>query len=196
MACSPLQYPQEWDVINIGGVDSPGVCVVGKTKRHNVFDVKRGKGVKGATITYEGDEPASFDVTFTLWRDPKVTSPTDPDDFANWEAFVPLLRYDPSKKTMQAVDIYHPSLVPIDINRVLCEDIGNIVHVGDLKYEVEVRFLEYRPPPPVDVTTTPAGSKATVKKPDADPAAEPEDPAIQKAQNDIAGLSVTAWDPN
>lgn len=199
MALSPLRNPEEWDRIEIAGVASPGICDVGKCKRHNVWDVKRGKGVQGATTTYQGIEPATFEVTFTLWRDPQVTSPNDPDDFQEWEDFVPLLKYDPSKKTIQPVDIYHPSLIPIGIIRVLTEDVGNIVAVkpkGSGEYEVEVRFLEYLPPPPVDVSSTPAGSRTTIKKPGSDPAAEPEDPAVAIAQKQIATLLATAQDPN
>jgi hypothetical protein len=163
-ALNPILYPTVWSYITIGGAKSPGLANVGECKRKNVWDVKRGKGARGATITYTGEEPATFAVTFTLWRVPGVTSPLQGgvDDFAAWDLFRPLLKYDPTKATIQAIDIFHPSLVDIDVVSVVTESIGNIQHKGKGRYEVVVEFLEYYPPPAANATASPAGSATGV----------------------------------
>jgi hypothetical protein len=170
---SPLAFPQYWDYIYIAGVRSPGLAEVGECKRKNAWDKKRGKGAQGAGITYQGFEPATFDVKFTLWRYPGVTDGgrfTDPDDFQEWLNFVPLLAYDPTKGTSaaaQAVDIYHPSLAGIvpPISAVVVEELGNVVKKGPTLYEVSVKFLEYAPVPATNATSTPSGATANAPDP-------------------------------
>lgn len=176
MSLNPLQYPQYWDVFFIANQKSPGICEFGECKRKNAWDKKRGKGAQGAAITYQGFEPATFDVKITLWRVTGITDGgrfTDPDDFQDWLNFVPLLQYDPTKGSSaaaQAVDIYHPSLVPVGITAVVVEELGNVIRKGPTLYEVTIKFLEYAPAPAVNATSTPNGATATSN----DPAATPD----------------------
>jgi len=137
-AVNPLDHAQEWDVIRIGQAVSPGVCEVGEFKRAAEWDVKKGKGSLGATITFVGRPPAKGSIKFLLW---------DPQHFDDWDRFRPLLKYDPTKKAVQAVDIYHPSLADLNLNSVVTESIGGIVHEGKQLYSITVEFLEYFPPP-------------------------------------------------
>lgn len=146
----PVSFPQIWDSILIGGVQSPGMCKVHEFRRAHEFDVKKGKGAFGATITFVGRPPAKGDITFYLWAS---------SHFVAWENFRLLLKYDPTKKAVQAIDIYHPSLADIDITSVVTESIGNIVHEGDQLYSITVSFLEYFPPPKVAAISTPTTSQ-------------------------------------
>lgn len=147
----PLTFPQEWDFVRLGTnqVPSPGVCVVGAFKRAHEWDVKRGKGSKGGTMTYVGQPPAKGSIKFMLWTQ---------QHFLDWETFRPLFKYDATKKAVNAVPIYHPSLADIDLSNVVCESIGNIVHAGQGLYELTVELIEYLPPPPTPAVSTATGS--------------------------------------
>ncbi len=146
----PITNPQAWDVIIIAGQTSPGFCEVGEFKRAHEWDVKKGKGVFGATTTFVGRPPAKGTIKFYLWR---------PSDFVAWDTFRKLLKYDPTKTTVSAVDIFHPSLADIDVKSVVTESIGNIVHEGQQMYSISVELLEYFPPPKISAVATPSTSK-------------------------------------
>jgi hypothetical protein len=148
---NPLDFPQNWDVIIIAGVSSPGICTISDPKRTHEWDVKKGKGTVGATITFVQKPPAKFSVTFEFWTR---------QHFTDWANFRALLKYDPSKKTVQATDIFHPALSDIDITSVVVESIGGIVHKGGQKYEVTVEFLEYFPAATKNAPGTPTQAKS------------------------------------
>lgn len=173
----PITQPRTWDKVQIGGVESPGTCVVSEFKRAHEFDIKKGKGSLGATITFVGRPPAKGNVKFSLWAQ---------DQFQEWEEFRKLLKYDPTKKAVQAIDIYHPSLKDIDITSVVTESIGNIVPEGKGMYSCTVEFLEYFPPPPASAVSTPSGSKSGGFS--ANEAGGQSDPVADAQQAEIAAL--------
>lgn len=152
-AINPIRNPEAWDKIEIGQTESPGSCKLSGFKRANEWDLKKGKGTVGATATYVGKPPAKGTVTFYLWTE---------DHFNQWDAFRPLLKYDPTKKVVQAVDIWHPSLADIDVNSVIVEDIGAIEHEGKQLYSIVVTFIEYFPAPKKSAVGTPTTSAAGV----------------------------------
>jgi hypothetical protein len=114
--------------------------------------VKKGKGTYGATVTFVGRPPAKGSVKFYLWT---------PLHFTQWASFRPLLKYDPTKKKVQAVDVYYPSLADIDIRSVVVESIGNIVKEAPGLYSITVELLEYFPAPKKSAVSTPTQSQAT-----------------------------------
>jgi hypothetical protein len=174
---NPLENPQVWDAIEIGGVEAPGVCKLGTVKREYEWDVKKGKGSAGATITFVGRPPVKFSVTFYLWT---------VDHFTEWDDFRPLLKYTPTKKAVQAIDIWHPALADIECNSVVCEGIGAIEHDGDGLYSCSVDFLEYWPPPKASAVSTPstsATSPGAGSGSSGAPPGVPQDPALVAAQN-------------
>jgi hypothetical protein len=156
-ALDPINYAQEWDVIRVAGVKSPGRVSLSEIKRAHEWDVKKGKGVKGATITFVQKPPASFKATFELGY-LALDGSGGPQHFIDWAKFRPLFEYDPTRKAVIAVDIYHPSLADVDITSVVTESIGGIEHVGEGLYRVEVEFLEYFPQAPQNASGTPNGS--------------------------------------
>lgn len=173
-SADPITQPRAWDKIQIGGVDSPGTCTVSEFKRAHEFDVKKGKGTYGATITFVGRPPAKGTVKFSLWAQ---------DHFQEWKEFRKLLKYDPTKTTVTAIDIAHPSLRDIDITSVVTESIGNITPEGKGMYSCTVEFLEYFPPPPKSAVSTPAGSKGGTSG-----GAGSGDPVADAQQAEIAAL--------
>lgn len=149
---NPIDNPQAHDVIVLGSATSPGICLPFEPKRKSDFDQKKGKGTLGATATYVGRPLASWSITFQLWL---------ARHWDEWAAFVPLLNYDPTKKKVQAIDIYHPSLAELSIKSVVTTSIGMIKHEGKQLYTREVEFLEYFPTPNKSAVSTPSGSQAT-----------------------------------
>jgi hypothetical protein len=183
-ALNPIQNPQSWDNFLIGQTLSPGIIPIGGItfKRKHEWDIKKGKGTTGGTVTFVGRPPAEGTIRIQLWS---------PQTFADWANFLPLLKYDPSKKAPQAVDIYHPALADVDINSVVIEEIGIVEHVGNQLYEVELSFIEYFPPPKASAVGTPTGS---VTPPGTTPGTPP--PAAQDAeQQEIAALLAKAQAP-
>jgi hypothetical protein len=150
-AVNPIDNPQAWDFVTIASIDSPGVCEVGECKRKHDYDVKKGKGTSGATTTFTGKPPATFSIKFKLWT---------PAHFTAWDAFRPLLKYDPTKKAAQAFDIYHPALADVDVKSVITESIGSIVHEGGQLYSLTVEFMEYFPASKTSAVSTPSGSQS------------------------------------
>lgn len=151
----PISNPQAYDYARIGGVTTP-LCRVSGFKRPHEWDQKKGKGALGATITFIQRPPAKGTLTLIL-----VTSA----DFALWYTIIPALKYDPTKKAPQPVDIYHPALADIDLASVVTENIGIVEHKGDGLYEVEIELLEYFPPPNASAVSTPQGSTTTLPPP-------------------------------
>lgn len=152
-AINPIDDPLVFDVVEIGGTVSPGKCVVTGFKRPHEFDVKKGKGAIGGTLTFVQKPPADGTITFWLWTS---------DHWAQWATFLPLLKYDPTKKTVQAVDIYHPSLDAIDVTSVVCNEIGQPEQVndGDSLYTITCKFIEFFPAPAISAVSSPNTSKS------------------------------------
>ena len=156
---NPIDDPQAWDSVIIAGRQSPGLAQIGEVSREYEWDVKVGKGAFGSTTTFTGRVPAKFSVTFTLWTQ---------QHFSAWEDFVERLKYNPAKikinpetlwvSGVSPVDIFHPTLVLIDVNAVVIQKINSLVHKGRGVYTASIDFLEYYPPPRLSVVATPAGS--------------------------------------
>lgn len=192
---NPHLFPSEWNYVRIGGQVVPLLCIVSEAKKHNTWDVKRGKGSKGAQYSYTGLEPAHFTITFRLWQTPGVTSPVGgQDDFAVWDSIVSLLQYDPTKQTITAVEIYHPSLVSSNITSVITEDIGNVLPVDpenpNGEYRVTVGFIDYTPAPPQNVTGNPNGSAGGLPHPPVEGQNQPTDQQLLQ-QLEAEGQSPT-----
>lgn len=183
MTLSPLTSPQAWDVLQVGQSMSPGVAIVGEVKRAAEWDVKKGKGTYGAFVTYVGRPPGKASVKFLLWL---------PRHFTEWETFRPLLKYDPTKKAVQAVDVFHPAWSDIDFKSVVVESVGSIVHEGKGLYSITVEFLEYFPPPKRSAASTPTRSDPT--KDGTTPGTQP-DPVADAQQKEIAALLKQAAAP-
>lgn len=184
---NPISLAESWHVFTVQGVASPP-CVVGEGKRKHEWDVKRGKGAQGGFVTYVGAAPMTFAVTVHLWDDGMRGDVYFPqlDHFAQWDAFLPLLRYDPTKKSVQAIDFYHPSFEGLGLHSVVTESISNLQHKGDGLYVVTVDFLEYVPPPKSSAVSSPTSSASGTGAGDgakAPPGTVP-DPAIKAAQDE------------
>lgn len=147
---NPIGAPDVWDDMVVGTMVCPGICKIGDLKRKNTWDVKKGKGTLGATITFVGREPVSFPVVFYLWTEAHFTA---------WDAFIKQFEFDPTKKKVTAIGVFHPALASININSVVIESIGAVKNEGKGLYSITVEFLEYFPPPKKAASGTPSGTK-------------------------------------
>lgn len=183
----PLSNPGAWNVLVVAGVTSPGYCVVKEHSRKNEWDIKKGKGAKGATITFVQRPPAQFSVEFYAGY-VDASGAGGADHFAAWDVFQLLLRFDPTKKTPNAIDVYHPALADLEITSVVTEDIGGWEDVGDKLFRRTVKLLEYAPPPAKSATGSPTGSKSQpgqIQGPGAPKPPPPPAPDANQSAEDI-----------
>ncbi len=182
MSASVFDDPQAYDTVTVGGVVCPGI-VKGvdafKTKRE--FDVKKGKGTFGSTITFVGRPPSTGSLTFQFWTKEQETA---------WIDFRDQFKFDPTKKAINAIDIYHPWLAEIDMTSFVCEGIGSVKNVGKFLFEIVVDLLEYFPPPNKNATGTPSGSTSNGKGNSA--SGKSDDPIADAQQAEIKKLLAEA----
>lgn len=183
-AINPIANPQAYDTILIGGVENPGIVPPGGIsgfKREHEWDVKKGKGASGATITYVQRPPAKGSIKFWLWNAAM---------FSDWEEFRPQFKYDPTKKNPQAVDIFHPTLADLDIKSVVCTSISALEHDGYGLWTCTVELMEYFPPPKKSAVGTPSTSQTNTN-----PNANVQPNAQDAQQAEIAALMAQASAP-
>jgi hypothetical protein len=157
---NPIDNPSLWDTVILGGnIQSPGYCTWSGWKRMNQWDKKRGKGIRGSTQTLAQQPEASGEFVFHLWDN--GTLQTGHNHFAEWDNFVTLLSYDPTKTKPQAVNIAHPALATMvpPITSVVIEEVGPLTHEGDGMYTITVKMSEFFPAPPQNAVATPTSSK-------------------------------------
>lgn len=169
MSTNPLDHPDLYDHIELGGVQSPGVVKLSGHDRKIGWDIKKGSGQSGATTTRSSDDPVEFTASFFL---------ADAEDIAAWPTFLAVVKSTVSGKTPQALEVYHPDLAENGITSVVQATILGTVHDGMGGQTRAIKFLEYRPP--VKKGGTPKGAKASAAK-----AADPN----QAALDEIARLT-------
>lgn len=164
--------PNRWDYIFLNGQQSPGYCKISGFKRGNKWDIKRGKGAQGQNPTYTNKPECAGEITFYLWTE---------THFVQWETFRPLFLYDPTKtKTLQAVQIDHPSLADLDIKRVVTQDLSPIYDDGAGLYHCTANLMEFTPPPKDSAVSSPSAAKPNNPIAGAPLPPSPQDPMQQK----------------
>jgi len=182
---NPFTDSQAYDVVEIGGVVNPGIIAPGGItgfKRQTEWDTKKGKGVKGGTSTLSQLPPSKGSIKFLLWT---------AEHFDTWDqTFRSKFEYDPTKKAVIAVDIYHPTIANGGVHSVVTESIGIPEHEGKGLWSITVELLEYLPPEKKNATGTPSGS--TSNKGGAGKTGSTDDPIADAQQKEIARLMAEA----
>ncbi len=174
-------YPEPWVSANIAGEQTPGICVISGAKRKYQWEKKKAKGAIGATSTFQGDDPDTFDMQLTMWTSAQLEQ---------WAKLRVILLQRPSKK-VEALGIIHPSLTGIGIVAVVVDEVGQLTHVKGGKYQVNVKFHEYIFPKSVPVATP-----TTTKNPTGGTTATQVPTAQTKNQREIASLLAEANRPS
>ena len=141
--------PSTWDVIQIAGITSPGIVRLSGFDRKFVWDKKRGKGAQGVDLSYVGKDIAQGRFVFEAWTEAH---------FEAWETFIPLFKYDPTRETLEAVEVWNPLLSDVDITQIVVESIGPFEHQGAGLWRRAVNVLEWKPPPKAAAVATPTRS--------------------------------------
>jgi hypothetical protein len=178
---SPISNANDWQYFTLGGLNSPGTIAQGGLKgfkRETGWDIKAGKGTQGATLTLKSIPPVKGSFTINLITD---------DDFSGWDAFVSqVLSIQPAKQQATGLEIYHPALSSIGLTQVVVahytapEEVG-----GKRKYQVHIDVIEWQPPPPASVVSTPSGTAPNKSS----GGVVPPDPRTVALQNQIAILN-------
>ena len=185
---NPLDNPQDYDYCEVDGVENPGIIAAGGIsgfKRETEWETKKGKGTKGGTATLTQLPPSKGSIKFLLW---------EPAHFESWDStFRKQFKYDPTKKTKNAVDIFHPTLAKQEVYSVVTESIGPETSEGEGLWSITVELLEYLPPPKKTVTSSPTGS--TSKGSANSSSGKSDDPIADAQQAEIKKLLAEAAEP-
>lgn len=183
----PFTNPQSYDKVKVAGLECPGIVPpdgISGFSREIAWDVKKGKGTKGGSMTLEQLPPAKGSIKFLLWTAEHARA---------WdEYFRALFKYDPTKKKKDAIDIYHPALAKNGVYSVVTEKISPETYEGPGLYSITVDLHEYLPPPKKTVTSSPAGSSSGGKKDRLDTSVPSEE---DERQRRIAELMAEARKP-
>jgi len=182
---SPLAQPQLWDRVFVAGVPSPGKATISRAGQPFKWDEKDGPGTQGANLTYRGQRNSHFQIKLSFREE---------DHFAEWDDWQTLLAYDSTKKTVKAVDVYHPSLADRGIKSMVVENIGGIEKVAPTRWEVVIDCIKFSPPKK-SPTTTPGSSTANGTHATESAAGTPATDAQDAQQQEIAKLLAIAQQP-
>jgi len=174
----PLNDPDLYDHIELGGIVSPGIVTLSGHDRKIGWDIKKGNAQSGATTTRTCDEPVEFTASFYL---------ADEDDFDAWPTFLAVIDATVSGKTPKAVDVYHPDLAENGIKSVVKGTVAGAVHDGMGGVTRVVKFLEYKPPRPAGGSPNGSKSGAASKAPD------PNQAALDEIAKLTAAYQKTPW---
>jgi hypothetical protein len=151
LIANPLRNPTAFDFIVVAGVKSPGIFELNGGERPYKWDVKDTAGAQGATITYRGwNLSTGIKGKFKFWTADQI------DEFV--DNFLPLLKYDATKKNPSPIQISYPALLLNDIRNVVTDSIGPLVDLGAQLWSVEVTWIEYAPAAKKNATTTPTST--------------------------------------
>lgn len=185
---TPYWYDEEYSVLQVGGMTSPGSVVLSGHDRKANYDKQKGSGQEGETLLRKGDSSGEFDATFFLASEPDAI--TYLTDFDAWEDFQRYLAQ--IKKLGLVVPVYHPDLARNEFTAVTVFEIGGLVHDGKGGATVRVKFGEYRqarPKPAKKTTSAPGGANAVA----GGVPVKPDPNARRKAE--LAALLVEARKP-
>ena len=177
---SPISNANDWMYFTLSGVNSPGTIALGGIKgfkRETGWDIKKGKGTQGATLTLKDIPPVEGKITLNLISDA---------DFAGYDAFVAsVLSISPKRQQAEGLTVFHPSFSSIGLTQVVVkhytapEEVG-----GKRKYQVEIELLEWQPPPAASVVSTVATTA-----PGAGAGPRQQSPRVVALQAQVAALN-------
>lgn len=134
---NPLDHEEVYDSVVLAGQRSPGTVTISGHDRKIGWDIKKGSGQSGASMTRTSEDPVEVTLAFFLATREQIDL---------WPAFDGLIRSTVSGPTPKALDIYHPDLVMNGITSVVLSSFGGVVHDGKGGQTITVKLLEYRPP--------------------------------------------------
>lgn len=153
----------QWSSVLLGGLQSPGTIPRGGVKgfkRETGWDIKSGKGAKGATLTLKDQPPCKGSFTIQLIGPGGFYADgTASTDFALWDNFVAEVLTSETSTQQQAsgISIYYPGLASIGLSVVVVAHYTGPEHAGKGLYNCTIDLIEWSPPPKASIVATVAG---------------------------------------
>lgn len=136
MAFDPVLNPTDFYLLQ--GRKSPGICKITGAGMPRKWDEIVGYGWSGGFAIYKGQRLAKWKAIHTLATE---------QDWADWEAFLPLLSRPTSSQRPKALDIWHPWLERFALKSCVVDHVAQPEEDGDLGlWQVTVDYLEFRAP--------------------------------------------------
>lgn len=150
---NPIEEPV--DKVLIGGEETPGIADVEDAGSPRDWDARRGRGLSGATLAFEGLPLAPFKILLRLYT---------VADWAAWHAFSPRVQRPPVGERAQAMDITHPILEEVGIRSFVVTNLLAPKQTRDGEWTIEIQCQEYRAPAPT-LSTIDSSSDSLTKEP-------------------------------
>lgn len=158
----PEDDPAAWDTLLLGGTIFPGLAKV-TCSGGDKIDVKDAPGADGENTTFQGQKARSGTMKIRVWRGEQ------------WSDLEDLLTnvLEPAKGKKEPLFIAHAVTAARQVANIYIEDIDGPDFDQDNRWmDLDLKWRQFRPPPPKAVTKTP-----TKPKDKADPNATPDSPA-------------------
>lgn len=176
---NPIDDAELYSIVILAGEASPGVVTLTGHDRKIGWDIKKGSGQTGASMTRTSEDPVAFTASFYLANE---------EQFAEWEVFLALVNSTVSGAAPRAMEIYHPDLASQDIGAVVKDTVLGTVHDGKGGKTVAVKFIEYKPPKPKGGSPNGSKTSATAKK-----KADPNQAALDELARLTQQYKDTPW---
>jgi hypothetical protein len=153
----PLTDPGALDVMVAAGIQNPGVCrLLSGGGREYVWDIRQAPGVQGYTMTYRGWK-AGEDIVFRFefFEHPKGSGYASPASQIQsfYDDWAPRWAIDARKLLPKPVATQHPALAANDIQALFLKRMGPLETDGNMRWWIDMTFLEFRRPKIVPVET-------------------------------------------
>lgn len=143
----PEAGAEQWDVLRIGTMRSPGVVRLSGPGLVVGWDIQNASAQAGA-VTKRINEPLKeFEAEFDLSNETDEYGFTDFDRWADFEAYIREMIASRTKSF--ARDVYHPDLARLQITSVTLKSIGMLQPDGKGGGKIQAKFIEHRPPKPM-----------------------------------------------
>lgn len=136
MIPSPIDDPEAWDALVIGGVAFTGAFEFTGDLLTRKLDRRHSAGRDGARIRDRGYDLATIKLSLRLW---------EPEHFAELEALVRLLFPRGADTTRRAAySCVHPALALAGITEVYARTMGALSQTSPGLWTTEIELVEYR----------------------------------------------------
>ncbi len=153
---SPVTVPWDanaaanaWMFYTLSGLKSPGTIPRGGIKgfkRETGWDIKKGKGTAGATLTLKDKPPCEGTITVQL-----LTA----QDFTDWDNFVSqVLTIPEQNQQANGLSIFHPSFSSIGLTTVVVKNFSPPEEQRPGLYYASIEFIEWSAPPAQSIVAT------------------------------------------
>lgn len=187
MVLSPWEDFLAYRSIYLDDDPSPGLCVECYGSNPRGWDVKKGTGISGASITFTGEGLAAFPARIQLGWEGKGLPRRD-EQWARWAEWSAKHLRPPTEKDPDALRIWYPNLdlLPVPITAVVVADPGpqGPKQIADGVYEWTIPFQQFKRPKAA--TATPKGAKGGSG---GQPKKDPVDQMIDDLTKDINKLA-------